>query len=548
MKDHPHGKKAIAGIVVGTVLFWLRTALVMEYHSEKLGSLLFIFPYVNLAGSLMMAASAWGIYKRAHWAGGKFFLPFVASIGGMVSGFFLLLESNWLFGLVVPVEFACFIFALYHLVKIPREEWKERRKGLKGLLRWDMLVSAFFYLILFEMGLNLIGFQPDRIFPSRYFKEVEELVLWEDYYADEKGITKINPDGRALAATGAWKGVPVKNYHQNLPFSPSTYSLFEDNRLLLADSVDNPFSHFLDSLLAVPDSLLDPVGRAYLDYRLHPVNAEGFRSLPFQRFDSSNRKKVLLIGDSFTFGWSARPWTNAFADCLSSMGYIVYNAGITATDPSQYLAVADKYIPMLQPDAVVVNVFLGNDVVYYPHTPRSGEPFYYPTNAGVMMAEPGCERLPSPDSAYRFYRDEYFVLHKKGLLNQLAGKTSIGMLGWKVMAKLGLETGRNTSYWRRNRDCRAEKPLTEGYLKKIQELARAQGTDFLCGVIPDMGNLNPDLEKDYPGLFTDLPVALPPVDISHYNEEEQHFNPAGHAFYARFLHGLLDPKTKQGTP
>lgn len=501
-----------------------------------------------LAVFLTMLGVARGIHARSPWAGRKFLLPFFLGMLfaglGLVHGY----KISWLLYLLLPLETALWLFALYHLAKIPSGYWKERKKGIKGLFQWHVLLSLFLFLSLLEIAINAAGYTPGKVFPPRYFHQVDQLVLREDYFADEAGITKITPEGRELAAHGTWKGRSIEAYQDTFSFSPSTYSIFVDNAALLAGKVDNSFSRFLDSIQGIPDSLLDAAGRLYLDYRLHPINEDGFRSIPFTRLDNCNRKKVLLVGDSFTFGWSARPWTDAFADCLSARGYLVYNAGITATNPAQYAAVARKYVPLLKPDVVIANVFLGNDVVHYPQATLPGEMAYYPTNAGVMMAQPGCDRLPNADSAYRFYSNEYFLDREGGFLERLLARSSIGTLVWRVGARLGRIPGKNWSYWKASEECRSEVPISESYLLEIKALSEAHGAAFICGLIPDMEHLAVDLAADYPGLFSKLQPRIPSLEEADFNAREAHFNARGHERYARFLDSLVQVEMQKGTP
>jgi len=56
------------------------------------------------------------------------------------------------------------------------------------------------------------------------------------------------------------------------------------------------------------------------------------------------RTKILFLGDSFTWGASAKPITNCFVDIVTRRGYLTFNTGIPGTGLNQYVYIAEKYI------------------------------------------------------------------------------------------------------------------------------------------------------------------------------------------------------------
>ena len=51
-------------------------------------------------------------------------------------------------------------------------------------------------------------------------------------------------------------------------------------------------------------------------------------------------------------------------DIVSRQGYLTFNTGIPGTAPNQYAYLAEKYIPLLDPDIVAVMFFWGNEVAW----------------------------------------------------------------------------------------------------------------------------------------------------------------------------------------
>lgn len=77
-------------------------------------------------------------------------------------------------------------------------------------------------------------------------------------------------------------------------------------------------------------------------------------------------KRLLFIGDSFTYGTypAARVFPERVADQLAGSGIptIALSRGLPAAGPGNYVRVAEFFTDLLDPDVVVVTVYLGNDI------------------------------------------------------------------------------------------------------------------------------------------------------------------------------------------
>ncbi len=104
----------------------------------------------------------------------------------------------------------------------------------------------------------------------------------------------------------------------------------------------------VDSLYVVHDYYTNSEGLLVADslhwaqQNIH-INEGGFRSPDFSKLDST-KKKILLIGDSFTWGMSASPVVDhCFADLVrNETDFEIINTGIPAADPVQYSLIAQK--------------------------------------------------------------------------------------------------------------------------------------------------------------------------------------------------------------
>lgn len=115
------------------------------------------------------------------------------------------------------------------------------------------------------------------------------------------------------------------------------------------------------------------------------INNLGFRGADVAI--AKQRPRVLLIGDSFTFGWGVdgtETWAHLLQAHFPEME--VLNLGQGGTHPGEHLRLARKAIPLLRPDVVLVSVLQGNDLhqlmrviayergEYTPSFPRSVQP------------------------------------------------------------------------------------------------------------------------------------------------------------------------------
>ena len=75
------------------------------------------------------------------------------------------------------------------------------------------------------------------------------------------------------------------------------------------------------------------------------------------------KKRVLLIGDSFTFGWGVElneTWIELLSKTYPDIEFL--NLGQGGNHPGDYVRIAKQAIPLLKPDVVFVNVLQGNDI------------------------------------------------------------------------------------------------------------------------------------------------------------------------------------------
>jgi lysophospholipase L1-like esterase len=96
------------------------------------------------------------------------------------------------------------------------------------------------------------------------------------------------------------------------------------------------------------------------------INSLGFRDHEFPTSRTSV-PRVLVIGDSFVFGWGVdlgQTWVKTVEATLQrpDSPLDVANLGKPGTGPREYAAVAERAIPLLHPDLVVIGLLEGDDL------------------------------------------------------------------------------------------------------------------------------------------------------------------------------------------
>lgn len=98
------------------------------------------------------------------------------------------------------------------------------------------------------------------------------------------------------------------------------------------------------------------------------TNSLGLRNREIDKKDK-DAKRILFIGDSFTMGWAVeenqtfvRVAEKLLNQDLKNMRFETINAGFSAAGPSGYYIYLKKYAFDLDPDIIVVDFYLGNDI------------------------------------------------------------------------------------------------------------------------------------------------------------------------------------------
>lgn len=302
----------------------------------------------------------------------------------------------------------------------------------------------------------------------------------------------------------------------------------------------------VDSLYVIPDFITNPegmvvAGKDYWEQQHVYINEEGFRTKEISQISCSKRK-LLFIGDSFTWGMSAEPFNDSsFCDLLAKDTALeVINAGIPVADPVQYAAVAVKYIPLIKPDMVFVMFYVGNDLMRTDRTIVAGRPFYYWTNAGAIYAGIDGRHFNSAQQAYDYLANEkYFLRRPQGWCESVVAKSALlsklYSVKFRIEEKVEAESARKNS------------AVTKKYLQQIVSIAEQNKSDMRIIIIPESKEANLSRQEyfeRYSDLLKDATLnkyfLMPQCSESWYKGlPDTHLNNEGHRKYTEYIRSII---------
>lgn len=152
------------------------------------------------------------------------------------------------------------------------------------------------------------------------------------------------------------------NFRKN--FTLSIISLFV--AIILTVSLDRSLGRFLPIELIYPPNASVRYKTTEFDVEIH-INHLGFRGPSFTPDPFDQKFQIMTLGDSFTYGWGVKEediWSTILSNNLNQQGMIieVANLGWGGAGPTQYADLAEKAIPLLQPNLVIVGILQGDDL------------------------------------------------------------------------------------------------------------------------------------------------------------------------------------------
>ena len=282
------------------------------------------------------------------------------------------------------------------------------------------------------------------------------------------------------------------------------------------------------------DYVAEACARREKEGRFCIVNRQGFADDEdfVAREDFAERHRILMLGDSFTQGYSADVGSS-FVEIIEARfsDFVVWNAGFTTTGTNQAVASFEMLGPILQPELTVLGFYM-NDFIdnltpvdsWYATGDRHGkQEFIRPY------------RIDEWGNAIRLddKTTKFFLAHgtypPKNEFERILGSLRLGTLALRLRDSIAM-----VRYEERLFAKGVE--ATRDYLSKLRDLAASQSSELLVILIPDRADLTAvgerykisiklmeELQMPYMDLIVKLDAGqdyMPPPNI--------HWNSAGH--------------------
>lgn len=264
------------------------------------------------------------------------------------------------------------------------------------------------------------------------------------------------------------------------------------------------------------------------------LNEFGFRKA---KKVNKNGKKIMMIGDSFTWGFTAKPIDSSFTDLLS-VKYNIYNFGVPSVDIDQYLLILKHYLDSVKPESIVLNIYDGDDRIDYE---KNSIPYYnqyfYTSNIGWLPKTNIDFKSKDSIMVFNSFEDsKKYILglisfgkyHESSWVNKMLSKTVIGTFVGNIFFKKTIPY----SYYYKDK-----KDFTCIRLNKIKDICKTNNVKLIAIIIPDKNNLKTKEEYCLENPYYYL------ADMSYYrNGYDSHFNNLGHKYYSEYIDSILNTK------
>ena len=413
-----------------------------------------------------------------------------------------------------------------------------------------LFLSLFVFLFVFILCLFLGEQYFKKKFKPGYqthysgFDIVDSLVVYEDYQTDVFGnyvLSSLVRDTLKLIYNQTNCSFSDSHTEKRIASVDGIKQILVDFCMLKQNSkTQYPFEQYFQQLSA--QSTWTKSDSAILQYAEFPFNSQGFRSIEFENY-TSDKLKILFIGDSFVWGMTATPYYNSFVDLLLAKNRLVFNAGITSVDPIQYWSICKNYVDSINPDLVIINFYEGNDIMNKKRTHAQNIPHEHITNAGFFESNPEGQYLDA-QSAYNYF-EQKLQIPQNNMINTLLGKTALGSIIWTF-------THPNKRYSYSAQLTKDESiDYTKIYVDSIASFLSLKEISYFYTITPDetssvnaktsiIGYDTLVIEQIFGNLEYYVPNNLTKSD---YNQPKDfHFNNSGSLKFANFIDSIIQRK------
>jgi len=170
-----------------------------------------------------------------------------------------------------------------------------------------------------------------------------------------------------------------------------------------------------------------------------------------------------------------------------------------------------------------------------------GEPFYYYTNAGAIMADVDGLHFKSAQAAYNYFVNERYYLHQPvNVFEKIVSKSSLLSRLYSVRFRIGEKLEQEQVIRDSN--------ISKKYLKQIKAIAQQNQVPVKFVLIPEVKEADLSIEEckqKYNDLLSDGDLKTDWLVLqnskAYFNDyPDGHLNNAGHRHYADYLKSVFD--------
>jgi lysophospholipase L1-like esterase len=244
------------------------------------------------------------------------------------------------------------------------------------------------------------------------------------------------------------------------------------------------------------------------------TNTFGFRDREWTTDKPASTVRVLAMGDSFTWGTGvsydesvARLLERALHDRMPHSE--ILNLGVPGFEPEHELDLLKQFGMHLRPDAVLLNLFVGNDIMRKRAAGResavvvAGKIFYVHHSGNWIHDHVG------PDRWYLYHNLNYLIRVDLSSLRGWfrrqrssssavsGGKTSLGPSGWNLDYLKYLEERSDIFEKTDTEEWKFHWQFTRSTLDSFLNVLRAQRIPMVIAVIPEQVQLDRDVQREF---------------------------------------------------
>ncbi len=280
------------------------------------------------------------------------------------------------------------------------------------------------------------------------------------------------------------------------------------------------------------------------------VNRQGFHdSQDFVAGDDlDERMRILMLGDSFTFGLTAKIGKSYVETIEANFPQsIVWNTAIYGAGTKQALASFQVYAPALQPQLAILGFFMNDfleNMLPVDHWVVGIDWKNKSFRIGRYNTDQRSGAVTELDDEGLYYRRHNWPYPPDSELERLIGRTRLGSLLPRFFnARMRQDVIR---YRRASPPVSQSVDITRRYLKALRAAAAAQDTALLVVLIPDREDLPSPTPRYQNALAIMTELEMPYLDPFHALDirdyippPDGHWNTAGHQKVGKMLSDCL---------